>query len=171
MISLKTNRLKLRPFTENDLQNLIELDTDPEVMRYIGLGTPSTTEQTNDLLAKILKRQEDWTDYGTWMADLNNGENIGWFTLKPNPGLNLDFEIGYRLKRKFWGQGFATEGSLELVRHGAEHLKLKKIVAVTDPGHQASQHVLKKCGLSYQKMIPNPFASDHPDCTFYERLF
>lgn len=171
MISLKTQRLILRPFLETDLQNLIELDTDPEVMRYIGSGHVSTLEEVKQVLPKILKRQEGWDLYGTWMADLISGENIGWFTLKPIVGLNNDFEIGYRLKRKFWGQGFATEGSLCLVQHGFEVLKLKKIVAVTDPGNQASQHVLKKCGLIYKGLIPNPFAADHPDCTFYERLF
>ena len=170
MMSLKTQRLCLRPFLETDLQNLIDLDTDPEVMRFIGVGKVSSLEETNELLVKILKRQAGFTTYGTWMANLISGENIGWFTLKPNLGLNGDFELGYRLKQKFWGQGFATEGSMFLVQYGFEVLKVKKIVAVTDPENKGSQHVLKKCGLIDKGLIPSPFAVEHPKCTFYERL-
>lgn len=171
MISLQTQRLLLRPFLETDLQNLIDLDTDPEVMRYIGTGKLSTIDELRELIPKLLKRQESWADYGTWMADLPNGDNIGWFTLKPLPQLNNDFEIGYRLKRKFWGQGYATEGSQFLVQHGFEKINLKKIIGITDPLNLPSQSVLKKCGLIYKGLIPNPFDNETGSCSLFEKHF
>ena len=170
MISLNTKRLLLRPFLDTDLQNLIDLDTDPEVMRYIGSGKLSSLHELQELLPKLLKRQESWADYGTWMADLSNGENIGWFTLKPLAQLDNDFEIGYRLKRKFWGQGLATEGSQFLVQYGFGPLNLKKIIGLTDPGNTGSQNVLKKSGLIYKGLIPNPFESTDGDCTLFEKI-
>lgn len=155
MITLSTQRLKLRPFNENDLQNLIDLDQDPEVMKYLG-GKITPLEEIKEALPRILAR--DWKTYGTWMADLiDTGENIGWFTLKPVPKLNDEYEVGYRLKKKHWGKGYATEGTKFLINYGFEKLNLPKIIGLTDLGNKASQHVLQKSGLVRKADIPSPW--------------
>lgn len=145
----------LRPFNENDLQNLIDLDQDPEVMRYLGAKLTPLSE-LQELLPKLIERQSRWLDYGTWAADLiSTGENIGWFTFKPLPQLGEEYEVGYRLKKKFWKQGLATEGSRYLVKYGFEKLHLPKVVGITHLENSASQHVLQKCGLTRVADIPN----------------
>ena len=160
MISLQTERLKLRPFNENDLQNLIDLDQDPDVMKYLG-GKLIPTEELQLMLPKLLERQPRWVTYGTWMADdLATGETIGWFTLKPLPQLNNEYEVGYRLKKKYWGKGYATEGAKYLVNYGFNQLKLSKIIGCTDLQNQNSQKVLMKAGLKRVDDIPSPFAAD-----------
>lgn len=170
MISLKTERLYLRPILDTDLNNFVELDTDPEVVKYISAGIPTTIKELTELLPKLLIRQEGFINYGTWMADLSNGENIGWFTFKPLPSLNNEMEVGYRLKKRYWGNGFATEGCRFLVNYGFEILKAKKIIAVTHLENIASQHVLQKCGLKKIGPIPNPFRKDDPDCFYFEKI-
>lgn len=160
MIALTTQRLKLRPFNENDLQNLIDLDHDLEVMKYLG-GKITPLEEIKAILPKLIERQPKWITYGTWMADLiDSGENIGWFTLKPVPKLNNDYEVGYRLKKKHWGKGYATEGTKFLVNYGFENLKLSKIIGLTDLENKASQHVLKKSGLIRKADIPSPWEAN-----------
>ena len=160
MITLATQRLKLRPFNEHDLQNLIDLDQDPEVMRYLG-GRLTPAEKLKKILPVLLERQTKWVNYGTWIAEeLATQEAIGWFTLKPLPQLNNEYDVGYRLKKKFWGQGYATEGAKFLVDYGFHTLKLQKIVACTDLKNLGSQKVLLKAGLTRVADIPSPFAPE-----------
>lgn len=160
MITLFTSRLKLRPFNESDLQNLMDLDQDPEVMKYLG-GKLIPTDELQALLPKLLERQPKWINYGTWMADeLSTGETIGWFTLKPLVQLNNEYEVGYRLKKKYWGKGYATEGAKFLVHYGFNTLNLPKIIGCTDLGNENSQKVLMKAGLKRVADIPSPFAEE-----------
>jgi RimJ/RimL family protein N-acetyltransferase len=169
MISLETDRLILRPFRSKDLQLLVDLDTDPEVMRYIGQGETSSLESLKELLPKLLTRQEKWLEYGTWVGDLKtSGESIGWFTMKPLPQMNNEFEVGYRLKKIFWGRGFATEGTKFLLHYAFEKLNLEKVNGLTHQGNLASQHVLQKSGLKRIGNIPNPFSAEDADCVFFE---
>jgi RimJ/RimL family protein N-acetyltransferase len=157
MISLETDRLRLRPFTENDLQVLIDLDTDPEVMKYVG-GVVTDMEILKGILKKVMDRYQVLKDRGTWVAELKStGEAIGWFTLRPQPQFQDETEVGYRLKKKFWNQGYATEGTKMLVQYGFEKLKLNKIVAFTHLENQKSQNVLMKSGLKKTGIIPNFF--------------
>jgi RimJ/RimL family protein N-acetyltransferase len=84
---------------------------------------------------------------GVWHATRRDtGAFIGWYCLKYCPP-TCDVEVGYRLLREAWGQGFATEGATELVRYGYDDLGLDKIIGVTHPGNRASQRVLMKAGL------------------------
>jgi RimJ/RimL family protein N-acetyltransferase len=160
MITLFTERLKLRPFNDGDLQNLKDLDQDPEVMKYLG-GKLVPTEELEAMLPKLIERQPKWVTYGTWMADeLSTGETIGWFTLKPLVQLNNEYEVGYRLKKKFWGKGYATEGTKFLVDYGFKKLNLPLIIGCTDLANENSQKVLMKAGLKRVPDIPSPFPEE-----------
>lgn len=170
MISLTTDRLILRPFNENDLQNLIDLDTDPEVMKYLGAKLTSI-DDLRKTLGMLLERQPRWKHYGTWATDLKStGECVGWFTFKPVPKLDDDYEVGYRLKRKFWGRGIATEGAKMLVDYGFKERHLPKIIGLTHLENKASQQVLKKCGLKEVGAIDNPFDFIEGKVLLLERL-
>jgi RimJ/RimL family protein N-acetyltransferase len=160
MITLYTERLKLRPFVEDDIKHLIDLDQDPEVMKYVGVK-PIPTDELKATLQRLLDRQPLWVNYGTWMADeIASGETIGWFTLKPLPQFNYDYDVGYRLKKRFWGKGFATEGTKFLVNYGFTQLSLNKIMACTHLENLNSQKVLLKSGLKRVADVPSPFDPD-----------
>lgn len=143
----ETPRLRIRTFGESDFENLFKLDSDPEVMRYISDGRPMTSEEVKATLQRIISKYAEWKVYGVWAAEKkDSNEFIGWFSLKPLPGTS-EVEIGYRLLRNHWGQGYATEGAEALLKYGLRSLGLKKIVAITNTENMFSKKVLQKIGL------------------------
>lgn len=164
---LRSPRLVLRDVTPDDAQHFFELDQDPEVMRFLGgVRADNSIERMSMLLAERRAWYANTPGLGLGACFLQSvsqqaaGEFIGWFMLRPRKyrpygadGTLLepteDAELGYRLARRFWGQGYATEMSRALVRHGLEQLALRQIVAFVDPEHQASVRVLEKSGLSH----------------------
>lgn len=148
---LRTDRMRFREFTPDDISFIFGLDSDADVMRFI--RPPSTTQE--DAVATYLKimdtRRRD-IRFGNWVAQLHGStEPIGWFCLK-----HLDqtptIEVGYRLHKKYWGQGLATEGTKALLDYGFNSCHLETIAGVTHPENFASQRVLEKCGLQFERM-------------------
>ena len=145
---LQTLRLDLREFVAGDADEVWRLDQDPGVMRYIGNGSLSTRAQVAASMKRIPRVYRLYPGLGTWRASRRDtGAYIGWFTLKYIPK-TVEVEVGYRLLREAWGQGFATEGATELVRYGFDSVGLYRIIGVTHPDNIASQRVLMKAGLA-----------------------
>ncbi len=143
----QTPRIGLREFTHADIDDLARLDSDPEVMRYIADGRTRSRADIEQAIPRILRTYALWPGLGTWRAARRDtGAFIGWFTFKYVPK-TVEVEVGYRLLREAWGQGFATEGAIACVRHGFETLGLYRIIGVTHPDNVASQRVLRKAGL------------------------
>lgn len=157
-IYLETQRMLLREFTELDIDNLVELDSDPKVTYYINGGKPTRRDHVvEQIIPRILKYYSDLDRQGIWAAvEKKSGVFMGWFHLRPNRQNEAETELGYRLKRKYWGQGMATEGSLALVKKGFEELKLDVIMAAADPANAASRRVMEKVGLKYEKEMMEP---------------
>ncbi len=157
-IYLETERLYLRQFTPADVDNLVDLDADPEVMRYLtgGRSTPRTqVEQVT--LPRILGDYARHPGFGCWAAvEKASGAFVGWFLLRPrtgrtdgtgsdpmasdrtgsdrmsSDGAGIDqAELGYRLRRAAWGKGYATEGARALIRKGFTELGVRRIFAQT----------------------------------------
>ena len=149
---LKSDRLYLRQLEKDDLANLIELYGDPEVMRYIMDGRPLTDEaQIKYELSNRIKYYDKFPGYGVWPARRRaDHEFVGWFALKYLDQTD-EVEVGYRLLRKYWGFGFATEMTRELIDYGFNEMGLKKIVGVAHPENKPSLKVLEKSGLEYRK--------------------
>jgi RimJ/RimL family protein N-acetyltransferase len=148
----------LREFTESDVANLVELDSDPQVTLYIngGQATPKA-EIENEVLPRIMSYYQTFDRLGLWAAiDKMSGAFMGWFHLRPNGENPAETELGYRLKQKYWGRGIATEGSLALVKKGFDELGLDVIVAIADPANIASRRVMEKAGLKYEKEMREP---------------
>jgi len=142
-----TERLALREFTDHDLPDLMRLDTDPRVMRYIGSGRALTTDAVSEVLRRVRRYYDLYPNLGVWRAERRDrGEFVGWFCLKYVPR-TVEVEVGYRLLPEAWGQGYATEGASALVRYGFEEVGLERIVGLTHPRNAASQNVLLKAGL------------------------
>ena len=145
---LQTLRLDFREFVAGDADEVRRLDQDPEVMRYISNGKPSTRAQIAARMQLVLRVYRLYPGLGNWRASRRDtGAFIGWFSLKYIPD-TVEVEVGYRLLRDAWRQGFATEGARELVRYGFDTVGLDRIIGLTHRDNVASQNVLMKCGLT-----------------------
>ncbi len=143
---LVTARLQLRRFEPADLGWLDRLNSDAEVMKF--LGGPSSLADTQAMLdERILAYYEQHPGLGVWVTlGRASGEPIGFHLLNHIRG-ETHVQVGYRLLKPYWGQGYATEMSIALLRYGFRDLVLPQIVAITELGNAASQRVLLKCGL------------------------
>jgi RimJ/RimL family protein N-acetyltransferase len=152
LIFLETNRLTLRRFTEADEDNLVELDDDPEVMRFLNGGRPTPREEVRSrILPALFGHYERGEDFGFWAAqEKSTGRFVGWFHFRPykNGPRDGDIELGYRLRRSAWGKGYATEGSCALIHKGFTELGVERVVAETLTVNAGSRRVLEKAGLT-----------------------
>ncbi|HXL91437.1 MAG TPA: GNAT family N-acetyltransferase [Streptosporangiaceae bacterium] len=157
-IILETPRLTLRQFTEDDVDNLTDLDSDPEVMRYLTGGRPIPRAEIQDLaIPSIVGAYERLDRLGTWAADSSaTGEFLGWFHFRPDFGSTdlTNIELGYRLHRSTWNQGLATEGSRALISLGFTDLGVERVFALTMAVNSASRRVMEKCGLTLVRTTP-----------------
>lgn len=165
---LLTARLALREFARADVDDLVALDGDPRVMRYIGDGAVGTRAMCESGIERVLARYAEGTGLGVWRAARrDDGRFIGWVSLKPC-GDSSDIEVGYRLVHDAWGHGFATELARAMVRRGFEEVGLERIIGVTHPENCASQRVLAKAGMRdegfgrYYGRDLRLFATDRP---------
>ncbi|WP_216216041.1 GNAT family N-acetyltransferase [Amycolatopsis aidingensis] len=152
---LETDRLVLRAFTESDVDNLVELDSDPEVMRWLSGGRPTSRAEIE---RRVLPR---FLGGGYWAAEEKpHGVFLGWFELCSRAGDRPgEVELGYRLRRSAWGHGYATEGARALVRKAFTELGVWRIYAQTMTVNQRSRRVLEKAGLRHVRT----FHQDWPE--------
>jgi uncharacterized cupin superfamily protein/uncharacterized protein (DUF952 family)/RimJ/RimL family protein N-acetyltransferase len=147
-VVLESARLRFRYFSDSDLDNVIAIDSDSEVMKYISGGVPATREESVETLSRVQYLNSKQNGFGVFAAELKStGEFVGWFCLKPLYGTGEN-ELGYRLLRKFWSQGFATEGAEAIRDMAFSKIGLDQIVAITDPENIKSEKVLKKLGMT-----------------------
>jgi len=163
-IYLETERLRLRQFTSADADLLIELDSDPEVMRYLTGGVPTSPARIRTaVLPGFLAWHARSPHYGFWVAEHSaTGEFLGWFHLRPPQDPRADddallrgaLEVGYRLLRRVWGRGYATEGTQALVDRAFREFQAPRVIAYTMAANGASRRVMQKAGLSLARVIP-----------------
>jgi len=157
---LETDRLALRRFTADDADLLIELDSDPAVMRYLTGGEATAPEVVRERdLPNILAGYEKWGgNFGVLAAhEKDSGAFIGWFILRPEPGGPLDeVELGYRLRQAAWGKGYATEGSRALLGKAFTELGVRLVWAETMSVNHDSRKVMDKLKMTLAETIPTP---------------
>src|SRR3954454_4326700 len=113
-VYLETERLILRQFTEDHVYILYDLDSDPEVMRYLSGGPLTPREEIEDgILPNWLGYYSRFDGFGFWAAlEKDTGAFVGCFHLRPQQSHPADQpELGYRLRRSSWGKGYGTEVS------------------------------------------------------------
>jgi len=163
---LQTARLTIRPFVASDAELLMELDSDPEVMRYIGPSL-SSLEAYRERIATVHERvYSKHRALGTWAVEkLAPSEFLGWVCFRPAIDYRFhaecdftddDAELGYRLKRSAWGLGYATEASLAVMRRGFECEQVTRAVAAALRDNLRSVRVLEKCGLRQYRAFVVP---------------
>ncbi|MEV8318392.1 GNAT family N-acetyltransferase [Streptomyces sp. NPDC059900] len=157
---LETERLVLRCFTADDADLLIELDSDPAVMRYLSGGRPTAPQVVREqYLPRILAGYERWDgELGLFAAfEKDGGAFIGWFHSRPRPEGPLDeVELGYRLRQAAWGKGYATEGSRALLAKAFTELGVRMVWAETMAVNHGSRNIVEKLKMTLTDIIPIP---------------
>ena len=159
-VFLETERLVLRRFTMADVDNLVALDADPDVMHFITGGVPTSRDEIeNEVLPNFLGYYERFEGYGFWAAiEKPTGEFLGWFHFRPREGAAPgEAELGYRLRKSAWGQGYATEGSRALIRRGFTEFGVERVVAEAMAVNTASRRVMEKAGLTLVRTFHQPW--------------
>ncbi len=151
---LRSERLLLRPWRDSDLAPFADLNADPVVMEHF----PATLSRAeSDAVAE--RAQEELAKHGfSWFAVEVPGRApfIGFIGLWA-PNFDAPFtsiqdpivEVGWRLAREYWGQGYATEGARACLRFGFEELGLKEIVSFTATTNLPSQRVMQRLGMTH----------------------
>lgn len=148
---IETERLILRDFLESDVHGLFELDSNPEVHRYLGNNPIKELHQIPPII-QYVQQQYIENGIGRWaVIEKSTNAFIGWSGLKlvkesRNHHANY-YDLGYRLIQKYWGYGYATESARASLSYGFNYLNLQTIYAAAQAENIASNKVLQKCGL------------------------
>ena len=137
---LSTTRLWLRPVRLEDVDILAELNSDPEVMRYI-TGRPSTLEEVKVELEACFGAR--------WLVFDDAGAFLGWVGAVPVAN-GSEYDVGWRLRRTAWGRGFATEAALALV-NALFSTGARRVFAQTIAVNERSRSVMERIGLRYAR--------------------
>jgi RimJ/RimL family protein N-acetyltransferase len=149
---IETTRLRLRRLRPSDEQDLVALDSDPDVMRYV--GSPAGVKSPVETVERVRQRiGADHGSIGFWRVESRtDGRFYGLAALIRMPDGD-DIELAYRLARRAWGQGIAAEAGAALADYALGTLALPRLVAVTYPENRASQRVLEKIGFAREGTI------------------
>jgi ribosomal-protein-alanine N-acetyltransferase len=156
MTAVETARLYLRPWCEDDVDELLGLYADAEVMRHISGGRPFSHERVVSMLEHALRQWRE-RGFGPWAAiDKVTGAWIGEIGLNEIPDWPDDhkIEVGWELHRAWWGHGLAPEGGRAALWFGFAKHRLERIISVTKPENAPSRRVMDKIGLVYQGTRP-----------------
>ena len=161
-VFLTTDRLVLRRLTMADEDNLVELNSDPDVLFYINGGRPIPREEIrDDYLPAAMSYYSRYAGFGFWAAEeRTTGAFLGWFHFRPRQTDPPDqAELGYRLRKAAWGKGYATEGSKALITRGFTDFGVNRVYAETMVVNTASRRVMEKSGLKQVRV----FHQEWPD--------
>jgi len=159
---LSTPRLLLRRWTESDLDAWTALCADPEVMRWIGDGAVRTAGERAGEIADF-ERGFDERGFGVFAAALRRtGQCIGMIGLSvPSflPEILPAVEIGWRLARKHWGRGLATEGGRAVLDFAFRERALERVVSIHQVSNEAAEHVVRRLGMHFERETVDPTCS------------
>ncbi|MFI5606245.1 GNAT family N-acetyltransferase [Amycolatopsis sp. NPDC051903] len=162
--TLRTRRLTLVPLADEHLELEVELDSDPEVMRYL-IGRAAARAEVERAHHRRLAAAHEAPGLGFWAGFAANGF-VGWWILQPPHGPDQvktpgEADLGYRLLRSRWRQGYATEGARELLRYAFEDVGLDRVFAQTMAVNTASRATMSAAGLAFARAFTSA-ADDEP---------
>lgn len=165
-VDITTERLRLRPLGEGDVDALVALHSDPDVMRHLGRPV-ETAERVRTVWLPAFRRHDERTPgFGYAAAEERaTGAFLGWFLFRPprtDAPLPGEIELGYRVRRAAWGRGFATEGSRALVDRGFAELGVERVTATTMAVNRGSRRVMEKVGLRHVRTFAAEFDDPLP---------
>ena len=143
--TLQTERLRLRPFRESDLDAYTAMCADPEVIRYLGDGRPFTRDQAWRHMAMLVGH---WAlrSYGMWaVEEISSGAFVGRIGCHDPEGWP-EFEIGWTLARPYWGMGYAYEGTVAAVQYAFMALGRDRVASFIRPDNVRSIRLAERLG-------------------------
>lgn len=165
---VETERLFLREIIAADLEPMFEMDSDPEVHRYLG-NSPVTEKTQIEEVIGMLRKQYELHGIARWaVVDKNTNEFLGWSGLKyitePINNRKHHYDLGYRLLKKHWRRGIATETALATLDYAFKVLKTDAVYACADCDNEGSNKILTRIG--FQRV--ETFLFDDIPCFWYE---
>ncbi|OAD46377.1 GNAT family N-acetyltransferase [Polaribacter atrinae] len=168
---LETERLILRELRITDLEGIFELDSNPEVHKYLGNKTINTKQDAEKIIAFIINQYKENGIGRFAVIEKSTGNFIGWSGLKLNKGtkesLNgfQDFiDIGYRFIPRYWKKGYALESAIACLEYGFKTMNLDIIYGAAETENIGSNKILQKIGLQFV----NEFEEDNKQVNWYE---
>jgi RimJ/RimL family protein N-acetyltransferase len=144
---LTSERLRLVPVSDAHLPLFIELNSDPEVMRFIRGGPSTPQESRREWTRRRGPQTDEARGLGYW-AGFEGERFVGWWSASSFADDLKTSGVGYRLRREAWGRGLATEGGRVMVNQAFGALSVEKVVASTISANAASRAVLRKLGMT-----------------------
>ncbi len=172
MPTLMTKRLLLRQWQPEDLEPFIQMAADPEVMAYIGDGTPRTSEEAAASFDQIRK---GWTrgPFGLFAIELlENQQFIGFCGLSEPaflPEVLPSVELGWRIRRDMWGNGLASEAARAVADWAFDTLEQQRLVSVIHVNNLASHKLAEGLGMVRERRTIVPKNSIWVDVYELER--
>ncbi len=152
---IETERLILRPFREEDFEDVKSVWGDKETMSFY--PQPYSDDRIVEIISKQIN-QYSKHGYGLFaVLNRTTGSFIGdcGITIQNIDG-SEEYEIGYRIKKELWGFGYAAEAALAVKEYGFGTLKLKKLCSYMESSHRQSRRVAEKVGMKREKEYSNP---------------
>ena len=152
MPEIRTERLLLRAWRDEDVDAMARICSDPQTMRYMLPPRPLTYAEA---ALDVENLREHWLrhGFGHWaVEELESGRLVGRTGIKRHPDWHrdpLNTEVGWLYDRAVWGRGFATEGALASVRFCFEELGRPEVISIAHPDNVASHRVMQKAGLTF----------------------
>jgi RimJ/RimL family protein N-acetyltransferase len=164
-------RLGFRRWQETDLDAFTAINTDAEVMRFFQRPLPKADTQAMMERMERLYEEKGFCYFA--VDDLESQTligtiGLGWKTFEADFTPTVD--VGYRIGKAWWNQGFSTEGAAACLDY-ARQLQIPKVVAMASIGNLASIQVMRKIGMQHWKEFDHPELKDSPGiqrCTLYE---
>jgi RimJ/RimL family protein N-acetyltransferase len=150
---LTSERLRLVPVSDAHLPLFIELNSDPEVMRFIRGGPSTPQESRREWTRRRGPQTDEARGLGYW-AGFEGERFVGWWSASSFADDLKTSGVGYRLRREAWGRGLATEGGRVMVNQAFGALSVEKVVASTISANAASRAVLRKLGMTHVDTRP-----------------
>lgn len=150
MATIELEKIRLRRFKLADLPGMIELESDPDVMKFTPSRIPLPAERSRERLEDLISKEQVNGGFGAWAAEFKDtGEFLGFFMLLKR---DLEFpEMGFMIVKRHWGKGLTVEAARGLAEYGFNQLNLPAISAATTQDNFASKKVLEKVGFVFDK--------------------
>lgn len=145
--TIVTERLRLEPLTTEHTEELVALDADPEVLRYIFGRALRREEVVDTWMPKRTRQDADTRGLGYWVGRAD-GAFVGWWCLGVDDHDRSAAELGYRLRRDCWGRGYASEGAAALLDHAFRVVCLQRVWGETRVANHGSRRVMERLGMA-----------------------
>ena len=154
-MTLKTERLILRRWEDNDAESLFEYAKDPDVGPIAGWPAHQRIEESRDVIKNVFNGKEAYA-----ICLKTDNIAIGAIELKLQGHTDMsdrsdECELGYWIGKPFWGQGMIPEAAEEILRHAFEDLGMRAVWAGYYDGNTKSKRVQEKCGFVYVRTTEN----------------